>query len=324
MQFTSIHAAILNSMSEAVYVVDRDMQVQYSNPAAEALTGFTFDEAVGKHCHDIFCERSAYCDDRCPLRTAMRTEAPVLHRDAETTNRNGEVRQTQVSTSPFFEKGVCVGAVIVLKDITELKQAEERITRQNDFLIDVINALPHPFTVIDAKTYELKLANSAAFSDKLDGRHCYEVSHDQAVPCDSEDHPCPLQQVRESGRPTTVEHLHRAKDGSERDMEVHCYPVKDDQGRLAQVIEYCVDITDRKRTAAEREQLISDLQKAIAEVRTLSGLLPICSSCKKIRDDQGYWNSLEHFIRTHSGAEFSHGICPECASRLYPEYFGKK
>ncbi len=62
-----------------------------------------------------------------------------------------------------------------------------------------------------------------------------------------------------------------------------------------------------------------ELEGALAEVNTLSGLLPICASCKKIRDDQGYWNQIESYIQAHSDAEFSHGICPDCAQRLYPE-----
>ena len=80
-----------------------------------------------------------------------------------------------------------------------------------------------------------------------------------------------------------------------------------------------VDITVRKQTEREREALISKLQQALSEVKTLSGLLPICAVCKKIRDDKGYWNQLEIYIRKHTGAQFSHGICPECAQKMYPE-----
>jgi hypothetical protein len=80
-------------------------------------------------------------------------------------------------------------------------------------------------------------------------------------------------------------------------------------------------LTERKRAEEEREKLIVELQNAMAEVKTLSGLLPICSSCKKIRDDQGYWNQIEVYISGHSTATFSHSICPECGKKLYPEYF---
>jgi DNA-binding NtrC family response regulator len=81
------------------------------------------------------------------------------------------------------------------------------------------------------------------------------------------------------------------------------------------------EIEQRKAAQQEREVLIQELRQALAEVKTLSGLLPICSSCKNIRDDSGYWRQIEEYIRQHSDAEFTHGICPECVKRLYPEYF---
>ena len=69
----------------------------------------------------------------------------------------------------------------------------------------------------------------------------------------------------------------------------------------------------------EREKLIHELQEALANIKTLRGLLPICSYCKKIRDDKGYWNQIESYIRDHSGAEFTHGMCPECLKKHYPD-----
>ena len=75
----------------------------------------------------------------------------------------------------------------------------------------------------------------------------------------------------------------------------------------------------RIRAEQERERLIVELREALAKIKTLRGLLPICANCKKIRDDQGYWNRIEHYIREHSEAEFSHGLCPECMKLLYPE-----
>ena len=65
------------------------------------------------------------------------------------------------------------------------------------------------------------------------------------------------------------------------------------------------------------------LREALSQIKALSGLLPICSSCKKIRNDKGYWEQIETYIRSHSEVEFSHGICPECAKKLYPEFYEK-
>jgi Zn finger protein HypA/HybF involved in hydrogenase expression len=66
------------------------------------------------------------------------------------------------------------------------------------------------------------------------------------------------------------------------------------------------------------------LQNAMDEIKTLKGILPICSYCKKIRDDKGYWNRLESYLHAHSEVEFSHGICPDCAKKLYPDYFNEE
>ena len=77
------------------------------------------------------------------------------------------------------------------------------------------------------------------------------------------------------------------------------------------------EIETRKEAEAKKEMLIFDLQKTLKEVKALRGLLPICSSCKKIRDDKGYWNQIEAYISEHSEAQFSHGICPQCAEKLY-------
>jgi len=81
-----------------------------------------------------------------------------------------------------------------------------------------------------------------------------------------------------------------------------------------------IEIEERKRAQIEKDNLIVELKDALLKVKTLSGLLPICSSCKKIRDDNGYWNQIESYIKTHSEAEFSHSICPNCAKKLYPDF----
>ncbi len=83
------------------------------------------------------------------------------------------------------------------------------------------------------------------------------------------------------------------------------------------------DLTDYITAEQAREKLIVELEEALSEVKTLSGLLPICSSCKKIRDDNGYWHQIELYIQAHSEAEFSHGICLDCAKELYPQYYEK-
>jgi hypothetical protein len=86
-----------------------------------------------------------------------------------------------------------------------------------------------------------------------------------------------------------------------------------------QRVAFALNITELKRTQSEREALIVQLQAALSKVKLLSGLVPICANCKKIRDNKGTWNYLETYIQKHSEAEFTHSICPECIEKLYPE-----
>lgn len=76
-----------------------------------------------------------------------------------------------------------------------------------------------------------------------------------------------------------------------------------------------------ERMLREQKKLVADLKKALADVRTLQGILPICAACKQVRDDNGYWKQVEKYIEEHSEARFTHGICPDCAKRLYPELY---
>ena len=78
----------------------------------------------------------------------------------------------------------------------------------------------------------------------------------------------------------------------------------------------------KAKMEAERRELTAALKQALSEVKTLRGLIPICAACKKIRDDDGYWASVEMFIENRTLAEFTHGICPDCVHKLYPELFG--
>lgn len=103
---------------------------------------------------------------------------------------------------------------------------------------------------------------------------------------------------------------------------------RDELGELSKAFDEMAEALEkrnleRQQAEEEREKLIASLQQALSEVKKLSGMLPICVSCKKIRDDRGYWNQIEGYIREHSEVEFNHALCPECAKKLYPEYYDK-
>jgi PAS domain S-box-containing protein len=92
-----------------------------------------------------------------------------------------------------------------------------------------------------------------------------------------------------------------------------------EDGKPLRVTGTHADITEKKEIELEKQRLTQELQTALNDVKVLSGLLPICSSCKNVRDDNGYWDKIETYISRHSDADFSHGICPDCAKKLYPD-----
>ncbi len=172
------------------------------------------------------------------------------------------------------------------------------------------------------RDYNIVWANDVAqelFGHNMVGRKCHEVFHGRNKPCD----PCVVKNCFSGGGVHESE-IQIMKPKGEEEMILWCtasVAAQDSNHKPEMVVEICRDITDRKMAEKEREQLIQELQKALSEVRVLSGMLPICASCKKIRDDKGYWNQLEEYITSHSDVVFSHGICPECRKKLYGEWF---
>ena len=122
-------------------------------------------------------------------------------------------------------------------------------------------------------------------------------------------------------RDDTEEFVVEKNDGESFIVELSASNVTSVSGKIVGRMASFIDITKRKAVEADREQLIKKLQDALDKIKTLRGIIPICASCKKIRDDKGYWNQLENYIKEHSEADFSHGICPDCAKKLYPKFY---
>lgn len=206
------------------------------------------------------------------------------------------------------------------KEAAERRTAEKAL-RENEIRLKVVlDTIQAGIVVIDPETHTIVGVNAAAGKmfgaprEEILGSVCHEYI------CPAEEGQCPITD------------LHQDLDNAERELltaDGRRIPILKTvvgvtlAGR-EHLLESFLDITERKHAEEERERLIGQLQDALAEVKTLSGLLPLCASCKRIRDDKGYWQQIEAYIRDHSEAEFSHSVCPDCAKKLYPEVFDKE
>jgi PAS domain S-box-containing protein len=114
------------------------------------------------------------------------------------------------------------------------------------------------------------------------------------------------------------------KQNTELPINDRAAPIKDEQGNVTGAVITFQDDSHHRQAEQERGQLIAKLQEAMSAVKTLRGIIPICASCKKIRDEQDEWRQLEVYIRDHTEAEFTHSLCPDCAQALYPDIFEKE
>jgi PAS domain S-box-containing protein len=133
-----------------------------------------------------------------------------------------------------------------------------------------------------------------------------------------------LQHIRRGESVGRYETVRVRKDGQFIPVSITVSPIKDETGKIIGASAIARDITQRKREERERNELIQELTDALKQVRTLTGLLPICATCKRIRDDRGYWQQVETYISSHTNAVFTHGICPECLKRVKDEHAAAK
>ncbi len=209
-------------------------------------------------------------------------------------------------------------------EINERQHIENELRRANLTLENVLDS-SSPLCITNVH-FEIIKANKAYHeiwpkrNDSVEQRiKCYESRPGSLCHTDN----CPLQQIINGRDELTVEAAKYESRGEHKTFIISARPFRDDTGNLIGIVESFQDITERILAENAKVELIGHLQEALDRVNLLSGMLPICASCKKIRDDKGYWNQIETYIRDHSDVEFSHGICPDCAKKLYPEFYDK-
>jgi len=206
-------------------------------------------------------------------------------------------------------------------DITDRKKAEIRLSESERSISTLLDNTHDAVVRIDCHLRHI-FANSALYNaiGMTPEQYLGKTNEEIGFP----EHLCSFWrekhlEVFATGKPKYFEFNYPTFDKGERTFQAAVCPEFNDNKEVESIISFMRDITELKLAESEKDAVIDKLEKALYEIKTLSGLLPICSHCKKIRDADGCWNQIESYIHDHSEVNFSHSICPECAKKLYPD-----
>jgi PAS domain S-box-containing protein len=264
-------ATELENVSSIICRWGPDGRIRFMNDYGCELFGYSSDELLGQPIvGTIVPDRETERRNVQRMIDEIAADPSSCETDeAENIRKNGDPLWVAWRNKPILNADGSLREILTIGiDITERRRAEHETTEQKQLLETTLESLTHPFYVIDANDYSIRVANSAARALGASGATtCHALSHDRDTPCDGEDHPCPLIEVKRTGRPVTVEHVHPDSERNPRHVEVHGYPIFDTEGNVVQMIEYSLDITERKRFEAE-------LQRSEERFRTIVSNIP--------------------------------------------------
>ncbi len=305
------------------YTQDVNANTTYVSPTIEQITGYKADIWIKKK--DWFITAAEFNQvakekTRAHLRGEFNKE-PIL---LEVRHANGNRILLEAYEYPIMQKGKVVGLQGVAHDITQRKRTEEALHESEERYRQLIETMQDG---VYRSSHEGKFLEVNPAIVKILGYNSKEelmaIDIKKQLYFDPGDRESVA--LEEKLEEMAVFRL-RKKDGSEIWVEDHGRLVVDEDGNVLFHEGVLRDVTERKRaedalwkSTRDREKLIQELQSALENVKTLQGLIPICANCKKIRDDKGFWNQVESYISQYTDAKFTHGICPECAKKLYEE-----
>ena len=326
------YQTLFNLSPTGILLEDGNGIIINANETTCKQMGYSKEELVGKHIK-IFAPPK---DEKFILNNIkyIMSGQKLVH-TVESKTKNGETRYFDLSESKIALGGGKEGIIVVSVDITERKKIEDALERARILLQYSLEQIPAGVQIAESKDVQIVLANNEAsdiLGQSIDNMYKISVKNQSMISWKHFNASGEAIHIADLPLPRTIlkgeitqnlETLIKRADGTERWILSNATPVKNHNDEIIAGITVFTDITKIKDMENEREKLIVDLKNALEEVKALSGLLPICSHCKKIRDDKGYWNQIESYISDHSDAQFSHGICPDCVQELYPEYYKK-
>jgi PAS domain S-box-containing protein len=316
------YRGLFESIPIGMYRTTPDGRIIDANPTLVQMLGYPDrDSLLAVNASDLYGNPQA----RVTWKNLMEQRGIVRSYEKEFRRSDGTVVHVEENTRAIRDlEGRVQSYEGSLQDVTERKRMEaalERMGRQNSL---ILQSAGEGILGVDKEGKQTFVNPAAARMfdcevKELIGQRSHQIWHHSkkdGTPYPEEE--CPIYEtLKEGSVKIVVDEVFWKKDGRSFPVEYTTTPIGEDE-RIEGAVVTFRDITARKRAEEEREKLIRELQEALAKVKTLSGLLPICASCKKIRDDKGYWNQVEEYIGDRSEAEFSHSICPDCMKKLYP------
>lgn len=310
-----LFSGILDSMEDGMTILDSELRILYANRPMKELYP-EVGTLEGLLCYVAFQARTEPCPN-CPALRALGSGVP--ERSEITAPPGGGGGTTwDLFARPIFDDAGRVTAVFeTVRDVTVEREAERFRTERQDLFRALFEDNISAMLLIDPESAQIRDANQSAcefygFSRaELTSMKLPEIHTLSEAEIFEE-----MGRAKEEKR-NYFNFVHRMADGELREVEVFSGPIQ--VGGKALLCSIVHDVSERKSAERERERLIQDLRTALSEVKTLQGLIPICASCNKIRDDEGYWSRIEDYISQHSEAELTHGLCPPCIKKLYPD-----
>ncbi|NQV42262.1 MAG: PAS domain-containing protein [Candidatus Marinimicrobia bacterium] len=238
---------LIDNTPDHIYFKDLDSRfIRINKSQSKFLNLRDPEEAIGKSDFDFFTKeqaQQAFEDEQSVLKTGE----PLIGSEEHYIDGKEDRWISAIKWPLKDPSGEIFGTVGISRDITDIVKTRLEFEKQSKFLEDVIGSLQHPFLVIDANDYSIVLANPAALNSQYkSATSCYALSHGRDLPCDSVEHPCPLVLTRDTKQPAVVEHIHPGPDGVPNHFEVHSFPIFDNAGEVTQIIEYSLNVNDRK------------------------------------------------------------------------------
>jgi PAS domain S-box-containing protein len=256
----------ITSVNSVIMRWDADGNILYMNPFGLELFGYAEDEIIGKSAHGTIVPETDSSGRDLEAMVSEIVEHPEHYADNENENvcKDGSRIWMAWRNKPITDAAGDLREILTVGiDISERRKAQVKVRQQKDMLENTLESLTHPFYVIDANTYEIVVMNTAAKRHAVSGKAtCHALTRQRETPCGSHEDPCPLEIIKRTKGPAVVEHVHTQENGEVLTEEVHGYPVFDDSGSVAQMIEYTLDVTDRKRVEAQLKLQSTALESA--------------------------------------------------------------